>query len=87
MPASSPDGRRRSAAILKRTVPWVIGPSSHRGFSENNPPKDPDLERVPVVKEFMELWANSLHAAGIPREKIFCHIAFTSQGLDPDEEI
>jgi hypothetical protein len=31
----------------------------------------------------MELWANSLHAAGIPREKIFCHIVFTSQGLDP----
>ena len=54
---------------------------SHRGFSENNPPKDPDLERVPVVKEFIELWANSLHAAGIPREKIFCHIAFTAQGL------
>ena len=54
---------------------------SHRGFSESNPPKDPDLERVRVVKEFMELWANSLHAAGTPREKIFCHIAFTSQGL------
>ena len=29
----------------------------------------------------MELWANSLHAAGVPREKIFCHIAFTDQGL------
>jgi hypothetical protein len=29
----------------------------------------------------MELWANSLHDAGIPRKKIFCHIAFTSQGL------
>ena len=54
---------------------------SHRGFSKDNPPKDPDLERVQIVKEFMELWANSLHAAGIPREKIFCHIAFTSQGL------
>ncbi len=54
---------------------------SHRGFSETNPPKDPDLERVHIVQEFMELWANSLHAAGIPREKIFCHIAFTSQGL------
>ncbi len=54
---------------------------SHRGFSESNPPEDPDLERVHIVKEFMELWANSLHAAGIPREKIFCHIAFTSQGL------
>jgi hypothetical protein len=54
---------------------------SRRGFSEDNPPKDPDLERVNIVKEFMELWANSLHVVGIPREKIFCHIAFTSQGL------
>lgn len=55
----------------------------NRGFSETNPPSDADLERVSVVKEFMELWANSLHAAGIPREKVFCHIVFTSQGLDP----
>ncbi len=54
---------------------------SHRGFSEDNPPKDPDLERVHIVKEFMELWANSLQGAGVPREKIFCHIAFTDQGL------
>ena len=54
---------------------------SHRGFSEGNPPKDADLERVSIVKEWMELWANNLHAAGIPREKLFCHIVFTSQGL------
>jgi hypothetical protein len=54
---------------------------AHRGFSENNPPKDLDAERVSVVKEWMELWANSLHAAGTPREKIFCHVAFTDQGL------
>ena len=54
---------------------------SHRGFSESHPPQDADRERVQVVKEFMELWANSLRAAGTPREKIFCHIAFTSQGL------
>jgi hypothetical protein len=53
----------------------------HRGFSESNPPKDADLERVQIVKEFMELWANSLHDGGIPREQIFCHIAFTDQGL------
>jgi hypothetical protein len=53
----------------------------HRGFSERNPPSDPDRERVVVVKEFMELWANSLHGGGIAREKIFCHIAFTDQGL------
>ncbi len=53
----------------------------NRGFSESNAPEDPDLERVKVVKEFMELWANSIHASGTPREKIFCHIAFTDQGL------
>ena len=53
----------------------------HRGFSESKSPKDIDLERVQVVKEFMELWANSLHDGGISRERIFCHIAFTDQGL------
>ena len=31
-------------------------------------PLDPDRERVQIVKEFMELWANSLHTAGIPRD-------------------
>jgi hypothetical protein len=53
----------------------------HRGFSEGHPPRDADLERVGVVKEFMELWADSLHAGGVPRRRIFCHIAFTDQGL------
>jgi hypothetical protein len=54
---------------------------SHRGFSGRNPPRDPDLERVQIVKEFIELWANALHAGGIPRDRIFCHIAFEDQGL------
>jgi len=54
---------------------------AHRGFSQQNPPKDPDAERVSIVREWMELWANSLFDAGAPREKIFCHIAFTDQGL------
>jgi Spy/CpxP family protein refolding chaperone len=54
---------------------------AHRGFSENSPPKDIDAERVSVVKEWIELWCHSLQAAGAPREKIFCHIAFTDQGL------
>ncbi|WP_395747712.1 hypothetical protein [Prosthecobacter sp.] len=58
---------------------------SHRGFSAGNPPKDADRERVQVVHEFIELWAASLRAQDIPREKIFCHIAFTPQGLDPKE--
>lgn len=59
---------------------------SHRGFSESKPPADPDRERVQVVKEFIELWADSLHAAGVPQDKIFCHIAFTPQGLDHQEK-
>lgn len=54
---------------------------AHRGFSEQKPPQDIDAERVSVVKEWIELWCTSLHAAGTPREKIFCHIAFTDQGL------
>lgn len=53
----------------------------NRGFNEQKPPKDLDLERSLIVKEFIELWANALHSAGVPREKIFCHIAFTDQGL------
>jgi hypothetical protein len=59
---------------------------SYRGFSEKNPPKDDVQERAQVVKEFMELWADALHAPGIPREKIYCHIAFTAQGLDHKEQ-
>ncbi len=53
----------------------------HRGFSASHPPADADLERVRVVREFIDLWADSLHAGGVPRRRIFCHIAFTDQGL------
>jgi hypothetical protein len=53
----------------------------NRGFSPSNPPRDADFERQCVVKEFMELWANALHEGGVSRERIFCHIAFTDQGL------
>ncbi|WP_240907000.1 hypothetical protein [Paludisphaera rhizosphaerae] len=53
----------------------------HRGFSRTNPPQDADLERSRIVKEFMELWADSLHDGGVPRDRIYCHIAFTDQGL------
>jgi hypothetical protein len=57
----------------------------HRGFSEDHAPADPDLERIQIVREFMELWANSLQTGGVPRGRIYCHIAFTDQGLrQPD---
>lgn len=54
---------------------------AHRGFIESNPPKDLDAERASVVKEWIELWGNSLLEGGAPSEKIYCHIAFTDQGL------
>ncbi|MBC8043488.1 MAG: hypothetical protein IAF08_08585 [Rhizobacter sp.] len=54
---------------------------SNKGFSAANPPKDFDGEVSKVVKEFMELWAKELAAAGVPKNKIYAHIAFTSQGL------
>jgi dihydroneopterin aldolase len=56
---------------------------AHRGFSEKHPPKDLDAERASVVQEWIELWCNALHAAGTPREKIFCHLAL-AQGLRAD---
>ena len=80
MRPSSPDRRRRSARNSEPIAAWGFA-LAHRGFSENNPPKDIDAERVSVVKEWIELWCNSLHAGGVPRERIFCHIAFTYQGL------
>ena len=58
---------------------------ANRGFSEKNPPKDDVAERVEVVKEFMERWADALAVPGLPRERIYGHIAFTGQGLDPRE--
>lgn len=59
---------------------------AHRGFSESHPPADLDAERVSVVKEWMELWAKTLHDSGVPRDKIFGHIAFTDQGLRQPSE-
>ncbi len=58
---------------------------THRGFNANHPPKDAARERTEVVHEFIRLWANSLHAGGVAKNKVFCHIAFTDQGLrQPD---
>jgi len=52
---------------------------TNKGFSAKNPPKDIDLEREKIVREFIELWAKALIDAGIPQEKIYAHTAFASQ--------
>lgn len=58
----------------------------NRGFSAENPPTDDVQERAQVVKAFMELWADALAVPGVPRDRIYCHIAFTAQGLDRKEK-
>src|SRR5262249_12145552 len=45
---------------FERNRPLGFRALRHRGFRESNPPQDADRERVRIVKEFMELWANSL---------------------------
>ncbi len=52
---------------------------TQRGFSADHPPEDIDAERVSILKEFIELWSNQLVKAGIPKEKIYAHIAFAPQ--------
>lgn len=54
---------------------------SNKGFSAANPPIRIDLELSQILKQFIELWAKQLVEAGAPPDKIFCHIAFTPQGL------
>ncbi len=58
---------------------------SHRGFSAAHQPQDMDQERVSIVQEFIELWAKELATAGIPKEKIYAHIAFTPQGFESND--
>lgn len=56
---------------------------SNKGFSRDKPPRDIDAARSDRVREFVELWARSLAKNGIPRNRIYAHIAFTTQGFSP----
>jgi len=40
-----------------------------------------DVQLVKLVKEYIEMWSGGLEQAGISRDKIYSHIAFTPQGL------
>lgn len=54
---------------------------TNAGFSGKNSQAECDAELVKILKSFMELWATNLSQAGIPREKMYSHIAFTPQGF------
>jgi hypothetical protein len=51
----------------------------NRGFTREQPPTDPDLEREKVVQEFIEHWAAGLAAAGVPQQKIYSQTTFFSR--------
>ena len=58
---------------------------ANKGFSASNPPADIDRERTQLIKDFIELWARSLAGAGVPKDSIYAHIAFTVQGLEEEK--
>jgi hypothetical protein len=54
---------------------------TNKGFSAMHPPADFERARSDIVREFVALWAQSLVNAGIPKDKIYSHIAFKSESL------
>ena len=54
---------------------------TNKGFSATHPPGDFERARSEIVREFVAFWAQSLVKAGIPKEKIYSHIAFMSESL------
>jgi hypothetical protein len=49
------------------------------GFTENSPPPDFDRALESVVQSWIETWSRSLTDAGVPSNKIYSHIAFSSK--------
>jgi hypothetical protein len=54
---------------------------ANKGFSAAHPPADLAGARSDIVREFVAFWAQSLVEAGIPKDKIYSHIAFMSESL------
>jgi hypothetical protein len=56
------------------------------GFSEKSPPPDPDRALESVVQNWIGAWVKSLVAAGVPDDRIYCHITFKSRKQYSDEQ-
>ena len=54
---------------------------ANRGFSETNLPADLDLERYQIVYEYIEFMASTVISQGIPKEKVYGHVAVFSESL------
>lgn len=54
---------------------------ANRGFSESNPPDDIDLERYTIVYEYIEFMASTVIGQGIPKEKVYGHVAVFAESV------
>ena len=54
---------------------------ANEGFSAAHPPADFERARRGLVREFVAFWAESLVKAAVPKDKIYSHIAFTSEPM------
>jgi hypothetical protein len=54
---------------------------TNAGYGAGNPPADMDLARSKIITEFAGFWAQSLVAAGVPKGKVYSHIAYMSSAM------
>jgi hypothetical protein len=52
---------------------------TNAGYSEKNPPPDMNAALSKVVQEFIALWARALTDEGVPRGKVYSHVALVSE--------
>jgi hypothetical protein len=52
---------------------------TNAGYSEKNPPADINAARSQIVRAFIDLWAQALTEAGVPRGKVYSHLPLDSE--------
>jgi hypothetical protein len=57
---------------------------TNAGFSAEKPPADRDQALSKIVGDFIGYWARSLVDAGVPKGKVYSHIAFRSASTAPE---
>ncbi|OGZ06557.1 MAG: hypothetical protein A3C93_06085 [Candidatus Lloydbacteria bacterium RIFCSPHIGHO2_02_FULL_54_17] len=60
---------------------------SNLGYSAENPPANFDTALDDVVRDFALLWAKELNGAGVPKEKIYTHIAYIDEKSMPPLDV
>lgn len=55
------------------------------GLSPKNSISECDEKLIGIVKNYISAWSSGLKNAGVPKEKIFCHIAFAANGQENDD--